>query len=489
MVEDSATQGLVVVVDDDPVQRTVMRGLLARMGYAVEEFSDGEAFLDKVSLLAPECVCLDLIMPGLSGLEVLQQIKPRLPHLPVLVLTADASVENVVEAMRLGAYDYLVKPINSTRLDTAIRNAIERYNIYRRLLKLERKVQQRAFAGMVGASRVMRELFINVDRVAGSEITVLIRGESGTGKELVARAVHEQSARSEGPYLALNCAALPEHLVESELFGHERGAFTGADNRQLGLIESADGGTLFLDEIGELNMSLQAKLLRVLQERSFRRVGGERELSADFRLVCASNRDLAEAVQHGRFREDLFYRLAVFEIETPPLRARIEDIPLLASHFLAELAQKQGRDRIVLAPETLEALSSYPWPGNVRELRNTIERALVVCEGTAIKPRDLSARVLRGVLDAPVRAGGEPGSVSARSWPASSAVVAAAPPIHTSAQQAPETLSLENTERQAIERAIEQTAGNLSRATKLLGIGRTTLYRKMKKYEIVSPVR
>jgi len=466
----SSSLGPVLVVDDDPGQCVVLSRLLREMGYAVEVLHDGRACLDGLERLAPECVCLDLMMPGLSGLEILGEIGPRWPQLPVIVLTADASVESVVDAMRLGAYDYLVKPVDRTRFQTVIRNAVERRRLSRRLRELEQEVgQRRGRSRIVGASPAMRALFADLDRVAASDITVLVSGESGTGKELAARAIHDFSARAGRPYLALNCAAIPAELIESELFGHEKGAFTSAVERHLGVIERADGGTLFLDEIGELGAPLQAKLLRVLQERRFTRIGGVGELRSDFRLIAATNRNLLGEMQAGRFREDLYFRIAVFEVEIPPLRDRREDIPLLALHFIDELSAEAGRPAPALDPATEAILLGYAWPGNVRELRNTVERALVVCDGESIAPQHLPPRI-RKPDDQP--AGTEvtgTGDGSGRPEPPTGTATAG-------------SLDLERLERSAITAAVERSGGNLSRAAKLLGISRTTLYRKLRRY-------
>src|SRR6185295_11169183 len=325
---------LVLVADDDPMQCALLGHWLTEAGYEVRVFGDGASCLKELERSLPSAVCLDLSMPGLSGMDTLGAIRQRDRALPVLILTADPAVEKVVAAMHLGAYDYLVKPVDRNRLLTSIQNAIERFRLALRVTELEREVSwHRNERAIVGRAPGIRQLFQQIDRVAASDITVLIHGESGTGKELVARALHEASPRRGGALVAVNLAAIPESLQESELFGHERGAFTGATERHKGKIELADRGTLFLDEIGEITPTLQAKLLRVLQERTFQRIGGTAELRSDFRLVAATHRDLAEEVRSGRFREDLFFRIAVFEIEVPPLRERGEDVLLLARRF------------------------------------------------------------------------------------------------------------------------------------------------------------
>jgi DNA-binding NtrC family response regulator len=455
---------LVLAADDDQMQCALLGHWLTGAGYEVRTFGDGASCLSELDRTVPSAVCLDLSMPGLSGMATLEAIRKRDRALPVLILTADPAVEKVVAAMNLGAYDYLIKPLDRDRLLTSIHNAIDRFRLTLRVTELEREVRWRQDdRAIVGWSPVMRQLFQQIDRVAASDITVLIHGESGTGKELVARALHEASPRRSGALIAVNCAAIPESLQESELFGHERGAFTGATDRHKGKIELADHGTLFLDEIGEIALTLQAKLLRVLQERAFQRIGGTAELRSDFRLVAATHRDLAEEVKMGRFREDLFFRIAVFEIEVPPLRGRGEDVLLLAKRFLAEACEAAGRPPVDLSAEAAEALLAYPFPGNVRELQNAIQRALIVGDGGRIERQDLPARILGAASRAPEAAAAAPGGA-----PAPREVEPVRP------------LTLAELEQQAIQAALARTHGNLSQAARELGIDRTTLYRKLR---------
>jgi DNA-binding NtrC family response regulator len=451
---------LVLIVEDDPDQRVLFQHWLGRAGYDVRGFGDGESLLMATSDCLPDAVCLDLHLPGLSGLETLRQLRSHQPRLPVVMLTADADVDLVVESMRLGALNYLVKPADQTRLTTEIRNAVERGRMEVKLAQLEREVNHRGFAGMAGESPVMRELFRQLERVAPTDVSVLLHGESGTGKELAARALHANSGWKKGPFVALNCAAIPETLQEAEIFGHERGAFTGALSQKIGRFEEADGGTLFLDEIAEMSPALQAKLLRVVQEKVFRRVGGSRDIESRFRLIAATHRDLAVEVAEGRFREDLFYRVAVFEVEIPPLRERRGDLPLLADVILQGLAEPEV-EPLSLSGAALEALEAYDWPGNVRELQNALQRASVLANGSDIDVVDLPARVVR--RDGP----GEEESDAPQ--PADSA-------------RAEASSSLDDLERAAIEKALERCGGNLSEAARRLGIGRTTLYRKLVKY-------
>ena len=329
---------------------------------------------------------------------MLEKLRAHQPLLPVVILTADSTANSAVAAMQLGAYDYLVKPIDRTKLLTTIKNAVERYQMALRVAQLERETSVQPFPGLIGNSPVLREMLRQVTRVAASDITVLVHGESGTGKELVAKAIHSFSGRSRGSFVPLNCAAIPEALQESELFGHEKGAFTGASNRRLGRFEQADQGTLFLDEVAELSLALQVKLLRVLQERSFNRLGSSIEIRSDFRLVAASHKNLSEEVKAGRFREDLFFRLAVFELDVPPLRERRGDITMIAHHFLNEFTQSAESGLKRLSPSAAQLLERYDWPGNVRELQNYMHRASVTSSTETVEVNDLPARV-REALD------------------------------------------------------------------------------------------
>ena len=459
MDSETASQPMVVLVDDDRSLCILTKSWLEESGYRVEVFHDGASGLMGLRQTLPDVVCLDLKMPGLSGLETLQEIRDRHLHVPVIMLTAETGVESVVSAMQLGAYDYLVKPIERTRLETAIKNAVDRHSMSLRVIQLEREVEGRGYAGIIGESDAMKRVFAQMDRVVTSDITVLLHGESGTGKELVARALHEKGGRGRHPFIAVNCGAIPETLQESEVFGHEKGAFTGATAQRRGKFELADKGTLFLDEVAELSPSMQAKLLRVLQDRTFQRVGGSVELRSDFRLITATHRDLEKRVEEGTFREDLYYRIAVFELELPPLRHRHDDVAVLAERFLSDLGRREGRS-VELAEETAEILQTYSWPGNVRELQNSIERAWVASDGQLIRPADLPRRVLR---DSGPR-------VAAETAPG--------------AGDEGEDLTLEGVEKRAIEKALRASRGNVSLACRKLGIGRATIYRKIKKYDL-----
>ena len=380
----------ILVVDDEPGVQESLRMLLKSEG-DVRVAGDVEAALREISLATPDVVLLDLVMPGRSGLDLLAELGERGVRAPVIVLTATNTVNAAVEAMKRGAADFVTKPFELDALRLKVRDKLEKRELQAEVERLRDEVEERQQLGqMVGRSDVMREIFRTVERIAKAEATVLVTGESGTGKELVARAIHEHSPRSQGPFVAVNCGAIPSELIESELFGHEKGAFTGATERRTGRFEASDGGTLFLDEIGELDAAVQVKLLRVLQERSFERVGSSRPMSVDVRIVTATNRDLNEEVAQGRFREDLYYRVAVVPVALPPLRERREDIRLLAQTFLARLGPGKR-----LTPAAIGSLEGYSWPGNVRELENAIEYGLALCEGDTIDQDDLPISISR----------------------------------------------------------------------------------------------
>ena len=470
-------RGLVVLVDDDVLLCDLQKQWLEAAGFEVEAFYDGESCLKGLTEILPDAVCTDLSLPGIDGIETLERIKTHHPRMPVLLLTANSGVEAAVKAMKCGAYDYLVKPVERVKFITEVTNAVEKSQMSIRLAQLEREAEGREYPGIIGQSQTMKELFRRLDRIAASDITLMIHGETGTGKELVAKAIHSQSSRSYQPFIALSCAAIPESLQESELFGHEKGAFTGATNRRLGCFERANLGTLFLDEIGELSASLQAKLLRVLQERTFQRVGGSTEVHSDFRLIVATHRDLAAEVEQGTFREDLFFRIVVMDLEVPPLRDRTEDISRLAAHFLAQATTQSSDGVPEVSQDTTAALMAYDWPGNVRELQNAIERALVECEGKMIEPQHLPTRVRGEGQPAVMRRTNhtrldQGGTVSDTQ---SNSIVVTSP-------ETPRRL--EDMERDAIAAALARNNGNVSKVVRELGIGRTTLYRKLKKYDL-----
>lgn len=373
---EEKTMAHILIVDDEASMREMLAIMLQREGYAVATAEDGARGLALIKETRFDLVISDIQMPNLSGIELLKEINRLELGVLVMMITAYSSTEEAVEAMKLGAYDYITKPFKNDEIRLVIRNALERNHLQRENLELKKTLGERwSFDRLVGKSPAMKQVVSLLERIAPSEANVLIMGESGTGKELVAQSLHYHSGRKRQPFIPINCGAIPENLLESELFGHERGAFTGADKRKEGLFESANGGTLFLDEIGELPMAMQVKLLRVLQEREFRRVGGTKTLPLDIRLLAATNRDLEEAVQAGEFREDLYYRINVVGVVLPPLRERQADIPLLINHFCQ---QRTGQSEMPLSAEVLNCLLDYTWPGNIRELENFVERCIVL---------------------------------------------------------------------------------------------------------------
>jgi len=380
----------ILVVDDEPGVQESLRMLLKSEGDVVIA-GDADAALREVAIATPDLVLLDLVMPGRSGLELLAELTDHGVRAPVIVLTATNTVNAAVEAMKRGAADFVTKPFELDALRFKVRNLLATRELEEEVERLRDEVEDRQqLGGMIGRSEVMRTIFRNIERIAKTPATVLVTGETGTGKELVARAIHDLSPRAKGPFIAVNCAAIPRDLIESELFGHERGAFTGATDRRIGRLESAEGGTLFLDEIGELDAAVQVKLLRALQERSFERVGSSTTITVDLRIVTATNRDLAKEVAAGNFREDLYYRVNVVPIELPALRERREDIRLLVHTFLARAETKKK-----LSAAALGSLEGYNWPGNIRELENAIEHGLALCDGDTIEQKDLPIAVGR----------------------------------------------------------------------------------------------
>jgi DNA-binding NtrC family response regulator len=445
----------IAIVDDSRVTRRVMRGWLEAAGYSVCEHERGR---DAIGQVERSVVCLDLGLEDMPGLHVLTHLLARDPALPIVVVTGDRTIEAAVAAMRAGAYDFVTKPLDRERLLSAVGRAAERQRLLSRVRGLETELgEHRATARLVGQSAPMRELARQVQRVLSSDVTVAIFGPSGTGKELVARALHEHGHRSKGPFVALNCAAIPESLQESELFGHEKGSFTGATTLRRGRFEQAEGGTLFLDEVGEMSPPTQAALLRTLQERTIRRVGGARDIPVDVRIVCATHRDLEAEVRIGRFRADLFYRLVVYPLRLPALRDRREDIPALVRHFATLLGRDVGRTVAHIDPTAIEALMRYDWPGNVRELQNVVHRALLACDGERLELAHLPPSV--------------------RALPAL--------PAESTGQRASEfpLLTLSDLEQRAIRRALASTGGNIAEAARVLGIGRATMYRRLAELE------
>ena len=444
--------GRILVVDDEVNARTALAELLRDEGYDVETAADAFKALGKYESFAPHVVLTDLKMPGMDGIELVRKIQAFEEPATVIVMTAFGAVQSALDAMRAGAFEYLTKPLNFDELLVVIEKVLGHNALEREARGLRQRLRDKtAPHNIIGTSPPMQRVFEIVDQVAPSKATVLISGESGTGKELIANAIHQRSPRAHGPFIKLHCAALAETLLESELFGHERGAFTGAVGRRDGRFQLADGGTLFLDEIGEISPAIQVKLLRFLQEREFERVGGSQTIQVDVRVIAATNRDLAEDVKTGRFREDLYYRLNVVSIEMPALRERKSDIPALAKFFVDRYAQQNGKAIEGLASPTLELIAAYDWPGNVRELENAVERAVVMCGGPTIEPKHLPASIRpspRGADGAPVIPGA----------------------------------SMAEIERHAILTTLEATGGSTSKAAEILGISVRTIQYRLHEY-------
>jgi DNA-binding NtrC family response regulator len=443
----------VLLAEDDSGTHEEWRETLASWGFDAEIANDGVQALEFINSFHPDIVLADLRMPNKDGLELLHDIRQMGTYLPTVVISGMGEVPEAVEAIKLGAVDYLRKPVDPPHLRQILRNLAENVIMRDENLSLRRRLAEVGELGpLYGKSAAMRRVITTIERFADSAASVVITGESGTGKELVARTIHQMSARHNGPYVGLNCAAIPETLMESELFGHERGAFTGADRRHEGCFEAANGGTLLLDEITEMKAELQAKLLRVLEERRVRRVGGNTELRLDVRVLAASNRDIAQAVRDGKLREDLYYRLNVFTIELPPLRERLDDLPLLIGSFIQHYAAVNNKEVVDVDDECLAALRSYSWPGNVRQLRNVIERALIVCRGRAIGKHDLP-KEFQSIAEV------DNGYVKMRLGS-----------------------TMEEMEKELILRTIEFANGNKTRAAQVLGVSAKTLYNKLERY-------
>jgi DNA-binding NtrC family response regulator len=444
---------VVLVVDDEPLQRDILETILAGAGYEVHTAGSGQEALAKVRTLRPDVVLSDLKMAGMDGIELMEALPEQEVPPGVIIVTAHGTISSAVDAVKRGAFDYLTKPLDKEKLLIAVGKAGERSAILRENLQLRQQLYDRfRMEGIIGRSPAMHDVVTLLKKVSGSGATVLLRGESGTGKELVARAIHYNSPRRGRPFTALNCAAIPENLFESELFGHESGAFTGAVGRREGLFEVADGGTLFLDEIGDLPLTMQSKLLRVLQDREIRRVGGKEMIRIDVRIISATNKDLEQAIENGAFREDLYYRLNVVFIELPPLRDRNEDLPVLVEHFLAKYNAEFGKRIKEVRPDALRALQEYRWPGNVRQLEAVIERAVLLNDNGI-----LTLDEIRGLL------------VSRRSE------------RHTWAELPADGLDLEALEKELLRKALDRSGGVATKAAKLLRMNyKAFLYRAAK---------
>jgi DNA-binding NtrC family response regulator len=454
-------RGLILAIDDDPAVRQRLKEILEADGHQVTTAADAEEGLARLSGQGFDLVLTDLALPGLGGMDVLAYMVKEQPGCPCIIITGFGTIGNAVTAMRQGAYDYLPKPADPTELRLVVARALEHNRLKRENVQLKKQLHRRyGFGNMVGMSEAMLRVFDLIRKVADTDSTVLLLGESGTGKELITHALHFNSSRRDGPLIPVNCAAIPEELLESELFGHERGAFTHAVRTRIGRFEQADGGTIFLDEISEMSPGLQVKILRVLQDRSFERIGGVKTIRVDIRIIAATNRDLEELVRRNKFREDLFYRLNVIPIKVPPLRERTGDIPLLVRHFLQEFSLKQKNPLKRLSSAALDLLDQYPWPGNVRELENLMERLVILTEGEVIEAADLPEKIQRHHL----------------------------PPRELSVDFPPQGLHLSAAvqafERSLILQALERCHWVKSRAAALLHLNRTTLLEKMKKQNL-----
>ncbi len=452
---ESEMKEKILVVDDEHSHRTMLKAVLSKEGYDISEADDGVSAIKAVENEPFDLILMDIRMGDMDGIEAMREIKRISPSIPVVIMTAYASVKTAVEALKSDAYDYLTKPLDVEELKILIQKALEHYRLHEENVFLKERLADRFdFSKVIGRSRPMRELFETLSLISPSDATVLIYGESGTGKELVANAIHQNSPRSEKPFIKVSCAALPETLLESELFGHERGAFTGALARKAGRFQLANGGTFFLDEVSEMSSATQVKLLRVLQEREFEPLGGTKTIQVDIRLIAATNKDLETEVKEGRFREDLFYRLNVIPIRLPTLSERREDIPLLAEHFFKHYKDKNRSPVKGFLPKTIDTIVRHDWPGNIRELENTIERAILLCRSEYIMPEDLPSNV-QGAQD-----GVQP-------------IV----PV-------PSGMPLKDVEREVILQTLADTAGNRTQTARILGISRKTLQNKIKEYGI-----
>lgn len=444
----------ILIVDDEKSARTGLTMLISSWNFCAQSAEHGENALAIIPEFEPAVVVTDLVMPTMDGMTLLKRIKEEHPHLPVIVLTAQASIPSTVEAMKAGAYDYLEKPIDPARLRVVLDNCISHQKTLKEMQLLKSQLRQYgSFGEMVGQSPQMLEVYRLTELVAPSTASVLITGESGTGKELVARTIHNLSRRSQGPFIAINCSAIPETLMESEIFGHERGAFTGALERRLGCFELANGGTIFLDEIVEMPIGTQSKLLRVIEERKFRRLGSKHEIDVDIRIIAATNKPPFKAVEEGELRNDLYYRLNVFAISLPPLRDRLGDISILVEALLNQLNTKHGKKVRGFSEAALRRLTLHSWPGNVRELRNVLERALILCEGEIMDERHLPSFEVRAVSP----------SVNSLVVPVGSTVAEA--------------------EKRLIHKTLEFTENNKTKAAEILGISLKTLHNKLNQYD------
>jgi nitrogen regulation protein NR(I) len=468
----------ILVVDDDPQLRQSFKKILSKVGYTVKTTSTGELGLEIVRESVPDLVIMDVRLPGMNGLEALRAVHEIESKLPIIVMTAFGTTETAIDATKLGAFDYVLKPFEIPDILALIEQALEAGRFMRSPVEIAAMPEKTFTDAIVGQSNPMQEMYKAIGRVAPTDATVLIRGESGTGKELVARAIYQHSLRGDKPFVVINCVAIPDTLLESELFGYEKGAFTGAVSRRVGKIQQANGGSVFLDEIGDMPLSIQAKILRLLQEKNIERLGGSKPVPVDVRIIAATNRDLEAALAEGRFREDLYYRLKVVTISLPPLRERLDDIPLLAEYFLSRLTKEMRLDNPGMSEEAKTVFNDYNWPGNVRELANTIQKALIFSRGGPIRKKDISQAIRDGrverVLDKDIA------DEAIRQW------------VHQSLSSGSRTdMFASLTDRFVkilISEALNLTGGNRTRAAKLLGVSRPTLLAKITKYHLKTEI-
>ena len=465
----------ILIIDDDDQLRKSFEKLLAEEGYTVETAASGETGLDMLRKNAPDLVILDMRLPGMNGFETFKAINKIEPKLPVVIMTAYGTTETAIEATKMGAFDYILKPFDIPNMLVVIDQALEAGRFMRSPVEMDISPNKASREAIIGRSKQMQEVYKAIGRVSPTDATVLIRGNSGTGKELVARAIYQHSLRADKPFLVINCVAIPENLLESELFGYEKGAFTGATHRRIGKIEQADKGTVFLDEIGDMPSSIQAKILRLLQEKSVERLGGRKTIPVDVRIIAATNRDLEMAIAEGRFREDLYYRLKVVTIWLPPLRERQDDIPLLTEYFLLRFATEIGSDNPGISKEAKATLNDFHWPGNIRELANTIQKALIFNRGAPISPEDITLAISEKHIG--LTANESEKDQNLKQWACRELTTKGGEKLFES--------SMDRCASILISEALNLTSGNRSRAAKLLGLSRPTLHSKIEKYGLI----
>jgi two-component system response regulator AtoC len=450
-------RGKILVIDDDVEMLENYSRILKRIGYDCVTEKDSTRAVERLDSISPDIILTDLRMPGKSGFDILKSVTEHYTEIPVILITAYANIPTAVEAIKNGAFDFIAKPFTSEQLSIVLERALKQKMLADENRKLKEQLRSSSMEEMISKSASMHEIVKVIERVSQTDANILITGESGTGKELIARTIHSRSLRSTKPFIPVDCAAIPENLLESELFGYEKGAFTGANTSRSGLFEAAQGGTLFLDEVGEIPMSMQVKLLRVIQERQVRPLGSNRFVSIDVRIISATNRDIKKSVTEGTFRDDLYYRLNVIHINVPPLRERKGDIPILALYFLQKFAVQYQKEIKVISPDAMEMLENYSWPGNVRELQNVMERAVILCDGDRISIRDIpkEVQVMHGTI----------------------------PPNNLPYKEAKEAW-LAIFERNYLATLLKSTSGNISLAAEKAGINRRTIHRLIKRYKI-----